>query len=90
MESVHTGHAVVCDAGGSIVAAWGSPEVTVYPRSSCKMVQALPLVESGAAEAFGLNEAELAALIASVRPALTLLLRTSNRQRSSPSTVEGS
>lgn len=48
VESVHGGHAVVCDRAGEIVAAWGDPEEVIYPRSSCKMVQALPLVESGA------------------------------------------
>ncbi|WP_439154021.1 asparaginase [Yoonia sp.] len=47
-ESVHRGHAVVCDDAGQIVAAWGDPEAVIYPRSSCKMVQALPLLESGA------------------------------------------
>jgi L-asparaginase II len=49
-ESRHRGHAVVCDASGGIVAAWGDPEAVIFPRSSCKMLQALPLVESGAAE----------------------------------------
>lgn len=47
-ECVHQGHAVVCDEGGQIVAAWGDAAVLIYPRSSCKMVQALPLLESGA------------------------------------------
>ncbi len=49
-ESRHRGHAVVCDASGGIVAAWGDPEAVILPRSSCKMLQALPLVESGAAD----------------------------------------
>ncbi len=48
LESVHQGHAVVCDDLGQIVDAWGDPTATIYPRSSCKMVQALPLLESGA------------------------------------------
>ncbi|MFO1107426.1 MAG: asparaginase [Amaricoccus sp.] len=48
-ESRHRGHAVVCDAAGTIRAAWGDPDLVMYPRSSCKMLQALPLVESGAA-----------------------------------------
>ena len=49
-ESHHRGHAVVCDPTGAIVAAWGDPEAVILPRSSCKMLQALPLVESGAAD----------------------------------------
>ena len=48
LESLHRGHAVVCDKNGDIVHAWGNPSAVIYPRSSCKMIQALPLVESGA------------------------------------------
>ncbi|UWQ21452.1 asparaginase [Jannaschia sp. W003] len=47
VESVHRGAAVVCDARGAVVEAWGDPDAVIYPRSSCKMVQALPLVEAG-------------------------------------------
>jgi L-asparaginase II len=65
LESVHRGHAVVADAGGEIVSAWGDPGVVVYPRSSSKMIQALPLIESGAAEAFGLGSEQLALACAS-------------------------
>ena len=64
-ESVHRGHAVVWDAGGDIVASWGDPDAVILPRSSCKMIQALPLIESGAADAFGLSEAQLALSCAS-------------------------
>jgi len=46
LECVHQGHAVVCDEAGEIVQAWGDPQLVTYPRSSCKMVQALPLVET--------------------------------------------
>ena len=48
LESVHRGHAVICDDSGQIVQAWGDPTAVIYPRSSCKMIQALPLMESGA------------------------------------------
>ena len=65
LESTHLGHAVICDAGGAVVAAWGDPAVTVYPRSSAKMLQALPLIESGAAAAAGLTERHLAFACAS-------------------------
>lgn len=48
LECVHQGHAVVCDDTGQIVEAWGDPIAVIYPRSSSKMIQALPLLESGA------------------------------------------
>ena len=48
LECIHQGHAVVCDDTGQIVEAWGDPTALIYPRSSCKMLQALPLLESGA------------------------------------------
>ena len=34
----------------AIVAAWGDPDAVILPRSSCKMLQALPLLESGAGD----------------------------------------
>lgn len=46
-ESVHLGHAVVWHAEAGLVESWGVPETIFYPRSSCKMMQALPLLESG-------------------------------------------
>lgn len=64
-ESVHQGHAVICDASGMIVEAWGDPDTQVLPRSSAKMIQALPLLESGAADAFGLTPEHLALACAS-------------------------
>jgi L-asparaginase II len=65
LESVHRGHAVICDGAGDIVQAWGDPRITIYPRSSCKMIQALPLLESGAADAAGLTDRHLALACAS-------------------------
>lgn len=62
-ESVHRGHAVLCDARGEIRAAWGDPDRVILPRSSCKMLQALPLVESGAGA--GLTSEQLALACAS-------------------------
>ena len=47
VECVHAGHAAVCEADGTLRAAWGDPETVILPRSSCKMIQALPLVEAG-------------------------------------------
>jgi len=65
LESVHYGHAVVARPGGDIVEAWGDPDLLVLPRSSAKMIQALPLVESGAADAKGLRSQQLALACAS-------------------------
>lgn len=65
LESVHLGHAVIVDETGQIVEAWGDPMATVLPRSSSKMLQALPLIESGAADAFGLGPEHLALACAS-------------------------
>lgn len=64
LESTHAGHAVIWGPGG-IEAAWGDPAAIIFPRSSCKMIQALPLVESGAADAVGLTPAHLAFACAS-------------------------
>ncbi|MDG1430185.1 MAG: asparaginase [Paracoccaceae bacterium] len=60
LECAHYGQAVIVDGSGQIVNAWGNPHATVLPRSSCKMVQALPLIESGAAERYSLNSEHLA------------------------------
>ncbi len=65
LESSHMGHAVICHASGDIIESWGNPDQVIFPRSSCKMLQALPLVESGAAAAAGLTDAQLALACAS-------------------------
>jgi L-asparaginase II len=65
IESRHRGRYVVCDADGAIVARGGDIDAPVFPRSAIKFLQALPLVESGAAAAFGLSPAELAIACAS-------------------------
>lgn len=63
IESVHLGHVAVVDASGRVVAQAGEPRVLVFPRSSFKPFQALPIVESGAFAKSGLG-AEALALIA--------------------------
>ena len=64
LESAHAGHAVIWGPGG-IEAAWGDPGTVIFPRSACKIIQALPLLESGAADAVGLTDAHLALACAS-------------------------
>lgn len=65
LESTHSGHAVICDPQGAIVQSWGDPAAIIFPRSSCKMIQALPLLESGAAEEHGLTDRQVALACAS-------------------------
>jgi L-asparaginase II len=65
VESVHHGAVAVADAEGRIVASWGDPALVTYPRSSLKPFQAIPLVETGAADALGLTDEHLALACAS-------------------------
>jgi len=65
VESRHRGAAVIVDAAGAIVASWGDIERPVFARSAIKPLQALPLVESGAAERYRLGATELALACAS-------------------------
>jgi L-asparaginase II len=65
VESRHRGTVVAVDGDGTIVFALGDVEQPVFPRSSCKAMQALPLIESGAADAYGFGNRELALACAS-------------------------
>jgi L-asparaginase II len=60
VECVHRGALVVLDAAGRVVFSVGDIEQAIYPRSAIKALQALPLVESGAADRYGFGHAELA------------------------------
>ena len=64
-ESMHRGAIAVLDADGAVVAAVGDIERPIFPRSAVKVLQALPLVESGAADELGLDDEELAVACAS-------------------------
>ena len=65
VESSHRGAGAVVDADGRVVLAFGDVERPVYPRSAVKALQALPLIESGAADRLGLTDAEIALACAS-------------------------
>ncbi|HOW50283.1 MAG TPA: asparaginase [Rubrivivax sp.] len=65
VESAHRGAFAVLDSHGGVRAALGDIDRPVFPRSAVKVMQALPLVASGAAERFGLSDAELALACAS-------------------------
>ncbi|WP_319519468.1 asparaginase [uncultured Martelella sp.] len=59
-ESRHRGMIAVTDAAGGVVYAAGDIDAAVFPRSACKAIQALPLVESGAADTYGFGQREIA------------------------------
>jgi L-asparaginase II len=69
VECVHRGHVAIWHHDIGLVAGWGDSGGRILPRSAVKMVQALPLVESGAADAAGLSEVRLALACASHRGA---------------------
>ncbi|MEQ8965759.1 MAG: asparaginase [Azospirillaceae bacterium] len=60
VESRHRGRAVVADRAGRVIARWGDVDAPCFPRSAVKPILALPLVESGAADAFGFDDADIA------------------------------
>ncbi len=65
VESSHFGHVVISDNRGNLRACWGNPDEIIFPRSSCKMLQALPLLESGSADHYNLDSRHLALACAS-------------------------
>lgn len=65
VESRHRADVAVVDPEGKVVRAWGDIEPPVYGRSAIKPLQALPLIESGAADRFGVSVAEIALACAS-------------------------
>ncbi len=65
VESRHRGMGIVVDGDGKTLLSFGEANAAVFPRSACKAMQALPLVESGAADAFAFGEKELAIACAS-------------------------
>jgi L-asparaginase II len=65
IESVHRGAWAVVDVSGAVVEGRGQVERPHYARSTIKSLQALPLIESGAAGRYELTDAELALALAS-------------------------
>ncbi len=65
IESRHRGAVAVADADGGTVLAIGDVAQPVFPRSAVKALQAIALVEQGAADRYGLTEEELALACAS-------------------------
>jgi L-asparaginase II len=60
VESSHYGHIAVVDPQGRLVTGLGDPDLWVCLRSMAKPIQALPVITTGAAQAFGFGPEELA------------------------------
>ena len=65
VESQHRGSWCLIDSGGEVIAQAGSIDYPFFARSSIKSLQAIPLLEEGAAQAFGMNDEELSLALAS-------------------------
>lgn len=56
---MHRGAAAIIDHDGRLIRRWGDIDCAFYPHSALKLLWALPLLETGAAERFGLTAAEI-------------------------------
>lgn len=65
IESVHRGSIAVVDRNGKLIASAGNPELVTFMRSAAKPVQALTVIESGAADNFNFTSRELAVMASS-------------------------
>ena len=65
VESTHFGAAIIFGPNNKLVEKWGNTDTLIYPRSSVKMIQALPVIASGAFDHFGLGRKEIALACAS-------------------------
>jgi L-asparaginase II len=65
VESRHHGAYAVIGPKGTLLSSAGDIASPVFPRSAIKAFQALPLIESGAADIFGLSDEEIALLCSS-------------------------
>lgn len=64
-ESRHRVAFAIVDRSGTVLAAAGDLDMRIYARSAIKPLQALALVETGAADSFGIGEREIALACAS-------------------------
>jgi L-asparaginase II len=65
VESVHTGALAITRPNGETLISIGDIHRPIFPRSAIKAFQALPLLESGAADAYGFGNREIALACAS-------------------------
>lgn len=60
VESVHRGAIAIAAPSGALALRLGDVDGPVYPRSAVKSLQAIPLIESGAADHYGFGPSEIA------------------------------
>ena len=60
VDLTHIGHVAVVDKEGNILYSYGDAKRATYIRSCAKPIQALVALESGAIDAYGISEEELA------------------------------
>jgi len=60
IENRHRGAAAVVDTSGRLFSSLGDVQRGVFPRSAIKFLQCIPFVESGAVDAFGLDDRHIA------------------------------
>lgn len=65
VESRHRGVVAVADATGALALELGDVRAPVYPRSAIKPLQALPFIETGAADRYGFQNRHIALAAAS-------------------------
>jgi L-asparaginase II len=65
VENTHAAHVAVVDADGRLLYAFGDPSRMTLARSAAKPAQALAVLETGALERFGFDDADLALMCAS-------------------------
>ena len=65
VEARHRGFIAIADGRGKLTASLGDVSVRAWSRSAAKPFQAIPLIESGAADHFRLTPRELAVITAS-------------------------
>jgi L-asparaginase II len=65
VDLTHIGHVAVVDYSGKLLYHYGKADRVTFARSSAKPMQAIPVFESGAVDAFGLTDKEIALICAS-------------------------
>ncbi|KLU22199.1 asparaginase [Caballeronia mineralivorans PML1(12)] len=65
VENTHAAHVAVVDAEGRLLYAFGDPARLTLARSAAKPAQAVAVLETGALERFGFDDADLALMCAS-------------------------
>ncbi|MGG4468367.1 asparaginase [Paenibacillus alvei] len=65
IESTHDIHIAVVNRDGELIYSYGDPNRLTFPRSSMKPFQAIPLIETGAADRFAYDGSALALSCAS-------------------------